>query len=316
MRYVRIFSFPAALGTHFLISLAKGALSALWRAALSRAFSTSLTRHFMALLQLLLTPESIHRISDSGQHTSPFHLHQMPDTALRLPQTSNGGEQTARRPNVDEDGKSMSSNMKDLSLQQGKSAISNKRAATEPAQGQSPGKLPASTGDSVDRGPPHHPPRPALHYDAARDQGPPDPQPRVSAAPRRERHSDIWSSTPAVQTGGGIIARDRLPSTFQSSLEKNNSHLTSPEASPTFNTPGDTESPMLLQPETRPISQEQLVNEVKGIYAGLVMVEKKCVEVNLPPALVLCTAYRYFLRRLTNNRAPLLTSYRMNSGKL
>jgi hypothetical protein len=26
---------------------------------------------------------------------------------------------------------------------------------------------------------------------------------------------------------------------------------------------------MLLQPETRPTSQEQLVNEVKGIYAGL-----------------------------------------------
>ena len=36
---------------------------------------------------------------------------------------------------------------------------------------------------------------------------------------------------------------------------------------------------ILLQPETRPITQEQLVNEVKGIYAGLVMVEKKCVEV-------------------------------------
>jgi hypothetical protein len=38
---------------------------------------------------------------------------------------------------------------------------------------------------------------------------------------------------------------------------------------------------VLLQPETRPITQEQLVNEVKGIYAGLVMVEKKCVEVYL-----------------------------------
>jgi hypothetical protein len=263
-------------------SLVKSTLS-----SLVKAFSTSLMRHFMALLQLLLTLESIHRISDNGRHTSPFHLHQMPDTALRLPQTSNGGEQTVRRPTPDEDGKSMSSNMKDLSLQQGKSAVSNKRAAAEPAQGQSPGKLPASTSDSGDRGPPHHPPRAALHYDSARDQG---PQPRVSAAPRRERHSDIWSSTPAVQTGG-IITRDRLPSTFQSSLEKNNSHLTSPEASPTFNTPGDTESPMLLQPETRPISQEQLVNEVKGIYAGLVMVEKKCVEVYLPPALVLCTAY-------------------------
>ncbi|EXJ72388.1 uncharacterized protein A1O5_04892 [Cladophialophora psammophila CBS 110553] len=40
----------------------------------------------------------------------------------------------------------------------------------------------------------------------------------------------------------------------------------------------DTTKP-LHQPETRPISLEQLVNEVKGIYAGLVMVEKKCVEI-------------------------------------
>ncbi|KAL8722090.1 MAG: hypothetical protein Q9181_007560, partial [Wetmoreana brouardii] len=37
---------------------------------------------------------------------------------------------------------------------------------------------------------------------------------------------------------------------------------------------------MLLQPETRPISHAQLVVEVKGIYAGLVMVEHKCIEVD------------------------------------
>ncbi|KAK3345766.1 hypothetical protein B0H65DRAFT_426693 [Neurospora tetraspora] len=36
----------------------------------------------------------------------------------------------------------------------------------------------------------------------------------------------------------------------------------------------------LRQPETRAISQEQLVTEVKGIYAGLVMVESKCIEVD------------------------------------
>ncbi len=35
---------------------------------------------------------------------------------------------------------------------------------------------------------------------------------------------------------------------------------------------------LIKQPETRPISQEQLVAEVKGIYAGLVMVESKCIE--------------------------------------
>lgn len=37
---------------------------------------------------------------------------------------------------------------------------------------------------------------------------------------------------------------------------------------------------IILQPETKPISQEQLIAEVKGIHAGLVMVEAKCVEVN------------------------------------
>ena len=38
--------------------------------------------------------------------------------------------------------------------------------------------------------------------------------------------------------------------------------------------------PMMKQPKTRSISQEQLVTEVKGIYAGVVMVESKCIEVD------------------------------------
>ncbi|KAH0553472.1 hypothetical protein GP486_006458 [Trichoglossum hirsutum] len=37
---------------------------------------------------------------------------------------------------------------------------------------------------------------------------------------------------------------------------------------------------LVLQPETRPISQEQLIAEVKSIYAGLVMVEAKCADVD------------------------------------
>jgi hypothetical protein len=37
---------------------------------------------------------------------------------------------------------------------------------------------------------------------------------------------------------------------------------------------------LIKQPETRPISQEQLVAEVRGIYAGLVMIESKCIEVD------------------------------------
>lgn len=40
------------------------------------------------------------------------------------------------------------------------------------------------------------------------------------------------------------------------------------------------EPELLLQPETRPISHEQLVVEVEGIYAGLVMVEAKCIDID------------------------------------
>lgn len=38
--------------------------------------------------------------------------------------------------------------------------------------------------------------------------------------------------------------------------------------------------PLIKQPATRIISQDHLINEVKGIYAGLVMVETKCIEVD------------------------------------
>ena len=43
-------------------------------------------------------------------------------------------------------------------------------------------------------------------------------------------------------------------------------------------------SHMVRQPDTKPISQDQLVAEVKGIYAGLVMVEGKCIQVDLKQA--------------------------------
>jgi hypothetical protein len=66
----------------------------------------------------------------------------------------------------------------------------------------------------------------------------------------------------------------------------NSQSATSPTALHTRNTsdhkskPQGEEYTIILQPETRPIPQEQLVAEVKGIYAGLVMVEAKCIEVD------------------------------------
>lgn len=48
----------------------------------------------------------------------------------------------------------------------------------------------------------------------------------------------------------------------------------------TVNADNQDPPPMIKEPETRPISQEQLIAEVKGIYAGLVIVEAKCIEVD------------------------------------
>lgn len=42
----------------------------------------------------------------------------------------------------------------------------------------------------------------------------------------------------------------------------------------------NSEPQLLIQPETRPISHEELVAEVKGIYAGLLLVEAKCIDVD------------------------------------
>ncbi|KAK4229586.1 EST/SMG-like protein 1 [Podospora fimiseda] len=64
------------------------------------------------------------------------------------------------------------------------------------------------------------------------------------------------------------------------SIPKSSRHSQQPQSRgpPFFDIDETTE--LLKQPETRPISQEQLIAEVKGIYAGLVMVESKCIEVD------------------------------------
>lgn len=66
------------------------------------------------------------------------------------------------------------------------------------------------------------------------------------------------------------------------------SRQTRPESKPPHRQPGlielqkyDPRYPgLLLQPDSRPISQEQLASEVKSIYAGLTMVESKCIHVD------------------------------------
>ncbi|KAL8367161.1 hypothetical protein RB599_010250 [Gaeumannomyces hyphopodioides] len=44
-------------------------------------------------------------------------------------------------------------------------------------------------------------------------------------------------------------------------------------------TPVEVVNELQKQPETRPITQEQLIADVKGIYSGLAMLESRCIEV-------------------------------------
>ncbi|ERF69867.1 hypothetical protein EPUS_05409 [Endocarpon pusillum Z07020] len=55
--------------------------------------------------------------------------------------------------------------------------------------------------------------------------------------------------------------------------------IESGQRSPSFERE-EPDSGIFLHPESRPITQEQLVHEVKGIYAGLVMVKNKCLEID------------------------------------
>ena len=72
------------------------------------------------------------------------------------------------------------------------------------------------------------------------------------------------------------------PSSHQRPIVRDNSHITEDPSVSHLDDEGvvDLEPRILLQPETRPITHDQLVVEVKGIYAGLVMVEAKCIDVD------------------------------------
>ena len=110
---------------------------------------------------------------------------------------------------------------------------------------------------------------------------------QLQSSSRRSRATGPggWDSRPRIGTGHASrqqhdaysIEKPEQPFRYESDQE-NPSSIHSPTGD---NEEGPDAPPeMLLQPETRAISHEQLVIEVKGIYAGLVMVEAKCIDVD------------------------------------
>ncbi|KXT12825.1 hypothetical protein AC579_7602 [Pseudocercospora musae] len=81
----------------------------------------------------------------------------------------------------------------------------------------------------------------------------------------------------AVQTITGTALPDLAP---RCDAEQIHSHSDRPVSNSNKSRfPG-----LILQPDSSPISQDQLAAEVKGIYAGLVMVEAKCINIDAAQA--------------------------------
>ncbi len=114
--------------------------------------------------------------------------------------------------------------------------------------------------------------------------------PRREPSSNRPLHTDQLGSGQAAEPSSGFYQDaadspdDRARDPGPRRTDKKNDRQGDRSESPPDQGGGEDEVPegdtsMLLQPDTRPITPEQLVNEVKGIYSGLVMVEKKCVEI-------------------------------------
>ena len=124
-----------------------------------------------------------------------------------------------------------------------------------------------------------------------------DPSPKYPPGKGPLRNGPHTASGPGIQQPSQYQEQIRFPGMTKPSEETRKGHLdlNGPQSeqdqgvSPCVPVNGyqagmpgglEAEPEMLLQPETRPISHEQLVIEVKGIYAGLVMVEAKCIDID------------------------------------
>ncbi|RYP59214.1 hypothetical protein DL771_010962 [Monosporascus sp. 5C6A] len=108
----------------------------------------------------------------------------------------------------------------------------------------------------------------------------PDARPKSSSPPRRSRvrqDPDFRRSPHAGKLWNPYNASPPTQKLARQRLQPR--HQITPDKSDVVDPDGET-TKLIKQPETRPISQDQLVAEVKGIYAGLVMVESKCIEVD------------------------------------
>lgn len=90
--------------------------------------------------------------------------------------------------------------------------------------------------------------------------------PLNQTASQTPKSGSVPAEKPTSWTTFGYKYPDDRPQTVESHQDQDQDQEPQPQ--------------IIRQPETRPISHDQLVVEVKGIYAGLVLVEQKCKEVD------------------------------------
>src|ERR1700722_2882778 len=197
----------------------------------------SLSLLYAVLLRALLTfhPD---RVAGMGERTRASGLGHATDMQRGLPLPpplpSTNAEniqsifKRGREDDGKSDGKSVSSNMQGLKIHPGKSASSNKRAAGEPALGQShgegsrPNKLrPQSTDENFSRGLSHQPSR-NVYYDTARDQRPDSPQFPAHESPSNQSPPADLASARSPQKTAGVISFEKFHPSFQISSGQTN----------------------------------------------------------------------------------------------
>lgn len=114
-------------------------------------------------------------------------------------------------------------------------------------------------------------------YDSAPGMITKPSEPRFSSSPHPSERQE-WNSPPQILRKGS--------STLSPGIHSHTLPIRSLGQDQSLESSGASKWKILLQPETRPISEEQLIKEVRGIYAGLLMVEKKCIEIDQQQAQV------------------------------
>lgn len=119
-------------------------------------------------------------------------------------------------------------------------------------------------------------------------QSPKSTVPQYSLSPEPETEWSLERIRGPRSLKSNVLPRIQHASSLRNHASTSHNHALPPLGSHSKKSPSLVEFPrhdirfpgLLMQPDSRPISQDQLASEVRSIYTGLTMVENKCIEVD------------------------------------